>query len=117
MVKIVSAFKDKPHLHTTWWAMRLGLASLLVPPFLGIFASVIRPMLDRVSVNSEAPGIAMGFGGVVFDLVLSISALLVSIKVYKQGERSWVLWLGFVPAVLIALFWIFMIAGELVFPH
>ena len=112
----ISAFKDSPKTKTAWWAMGLGLASLFVPPFLGIFAAVIRPLIDQAT-GSESIGIPIGFGMVVFALALSISALVLGILAYKKGERSWVLWLGFVPAILIGLFWIFMVVGEFVYPH
>ena len=115
--EVISKFKEKPRTKTTWWAMWLGLATLLVGPMLGIFATVLRPMIDRASVNSENTGIAVGFSGGVFGLILSISALAVCIRAYKKGERSWVLWVGFVPAILVGAFWVFMIIGEFIFPH
>jgi len=99
--EIISKFKEKPKTKTAWRAMYLGLATLLIPPFLGIFAAVIRPMIDKISVNSENVGISIGFGVGILALVLSVSALVIGIRAYKKGERSWV----------------FMIIGELIFPH
>lgn len=116
-MQIISVFRSKPKNNSTWWAMFLGLTSFLVPPFLGVFAAVIRPIIDKVGVNNETPGIAMGFVGVILALAISLSALVFSIRAYRQGERSWVLWTGLVPSVLIAFFWIVMIVGELLFPH
>lgn len=113
--RIISRLNEKPKTRIAWWAMGLGIAALLVPPFLGIFASVIRPLIDKAA--GESTGIAMGFGGAALALIISISALVVGIKAYRMGERSWVLWLGYIPALLIAGFWIFMFAGELLFPH
>ena len=113
--EIISRFKEKPKTKTTWRAMYLGLSVLLIPPFLGIFAAVIRPMIDKAS--SENIGVAIGFGAGVFALALSISALVDGILAFKRGERSWVLWVGFVPAILIGVFWIFMVIGEFLFPH
>lgn len=95
--------------------MGLGLATLLVPPILGIFAAVIRPIIDKAT--SENVGAAVGFILIIVVLTLSVSALVVGIRVFKKGERSWVLWVGFVPAILTGAFWIFMIIGEFVFPH
>lgn len=95
--------------------MGLGLATFFISSFLGIFAAVIRPMIDQAS--SENIGAAMGFGAGVFALVLSVAALVAGIRAFRKGERSWVLWVGFVPAILVAAFWIFMVGGKFIFPH
>lgn len=95
--------------------MCLGVCVFFVPFFLGIFAAVIRPMIDKA--GSESIGAMIGFGAGMFALALSVVALVVGIHAFRKGERSWVLWIGFVPAILIGLFWIFMIVGELIFPH
>ena len=95
--------------------MYLGIATLFIPTFLGIFAAVIRPLIDKVS--NESVGRVVGFGVGIFAFVLSVSALVIGILAYRKGERSWVLWVGFVPAILIGAFWIFMIIGEVLIPH
>lgn len=117
--EIISRFKEKPKTKTAWKAMYLGLGSLFIPPALGIFSILIRYITDPVSMEGRTDylGMSMGFGGVILALILSISAMVTSIRAYKMGERSWVMWLGLIPAILIALFWIMMIVGELVFPH
>jgi hypothetical protein len=97
------------------WAMYLGLPMFLIPPFLGIFASIIRPIIDRAS--SEKIGSAIGFGVGIAVFALSISALIVGIRAFKQGERALGFWIGFIPAILAGAFWIFMIIGEFLFPH
>ena len=96
-------------------AMCLGLAAFLTPPFLGIFGAVIRPIIDKAS--SEKTGAAIGFGVGIAVLALAVVAFVISIRAYKQGERALGFWLGFVPAILIGVFWIFMILGEFLFPH
>lgn len=115
--EVISKFKEMPKTKTAWWAMGLGLGTLLVMPILGIFASVIRPMIDPISVNSENTGARIGFGVGVVALIFSISAIVAGVSAFKKGERSWVLWVGFVPAILVGAFWIFMIIGEFIFPH
>jgi hypothetical protein len=115
--EIISKFNEKPKTKMAWRAMYFGLATLLIPQFLGIFAAVIRPMIDRASVNNENVGRTIGFGFGILALILSISALITGICAFRKGERSWVLWVGFVPAILIGAFWVFMIIGEFVFPH
>ena len=113
--KIISKFKEKPKTKTAWWAMGLGLATILGGPLLGIFTTVVRPMIDKAS--SENVGAAIGFSLMIVSLILSVSALVAGILAFKKGERSWVLWVGFVPAILTGAFWVFMIIGEFIFPH
>ena len=99
--EIISKFKEKPKTKIAWWAMGLGLASLLIPQFLGIFVAVVRPIIDKVS--SENVGAVIGFSFGAFALVLSVLALVVGFCAFKKGERSWVFWLGFIPAILIGV--------------
>jgi len=114
-VEAISKFKEKPKTKTAWWVMGLGLSSILIFPFLGIFTAVIRPIIDKTS--SEIVGAVVGFGSMLVALSLLISALVIGVRVFKKGEHSWVLWVGFVPAILVGAFWIFMIIGEFIFPH
>jgi hypothetical protein len=97
------------------WAMWLGLGTLFVFPALGIFGAVIRPMIDNAT--SENTGALFGFAIGIFAMALSISALVIGIRAYRQGERSRGLWVGLIPAILVGAFWVFMIIGEFVFPH
>lgn len=113
--EVISKFKEKPKTKTTWWAMGLGLGTILGSPILGIFTAVIRPMIDKVS--SENVGAAVGFCLMVVLLVLSVAAIIAGVRAFKKGERSWVLWVGFVPAVLNGALWTLMIIGEFIFPH
>ena len=115
--EIISKFKEKPKTATGWRTMYLGLAALLISPFLGIFTAVIRPIIDKESVNGENTRMAMGFGPSILAFVLSILAFITGVNALRKGERSWILWMGFIPAILIGAFWTFMIAGELLFPH
>lgn len=93
----------------------MGLATLLIPPFLGIFSAVIRPIIDKA--GGENIGIPLGLTVALLALIFSICALVASTRAFRAGERSWVLWVGFIPAILIGVFWILMIAGEFLFPH
>ena len=113
--EIISTFKEKPKTKTAWWAMGLGLATILTGPLLSIFVAVFRPMLDKAS--SENVGVAFGFNLGLASLILSICALVTGARAFRKGERSWILWVGFIPAIISGAFWIFMIIGEFVFPH
>ena len=119
--EVISKFKEKPRTKTAWWAMGLGLATIFGGPLLGIFAAFVRPIIDKASMVGRASsgnvGAAMGFGSGVISLILSVSAIITGVRAYKKGERSWVLWAGFVPAILVGAFWVFMIIGEFIFSH
>ena len=111
----ISKFQEKPRTKTAWWAMGLGLGAILGGPILGIFAAVVRPMIDEAS--SENVGAVAGFGTIIVVLILLVSALVTGVRAFRKGERSWVLWVGFIPAILAGAFWVFMIIGEFIFPH
>ena len=114
--EIISKFKEKPRTKTAWWAMWLGLSTVLGGPMLlGIYTAVIRPIID-ITISENA-GQIIGFGSMIVALISLISALVLGIVAFRKGERSWVLWLGFIPAILAGVFWIFMIIGEFIFPH
>jgi hypothetical protein len=99
----------------------MGLSLLLIPPLLGIFAAVIRPMIgQRVLQGKNGEdylGMILGFVLAVAVFALTIFALRTNIRAYKLGERSWVMWLGLVPALLIDAWFVFMIIGEVFIPH
>lgn len=101
--------------------MWLGLSLLLIPPFLGTFAALSQYWSDPESMRDRSGidvlGAGIGFGIVLLSFILIYFALRYSIRTYKQGERSWVVWVGLVSAILIGLFCVMMIAGELLFPH
>ena len=113
--EVISKFKEKPRTKTAWWAMGLGLATILVYPLLGIFIAVIRPMIDKAI--SENVGAAIGFSSIIVSTILLVSALVTSILALRKGERSWVLWVGFVPAILAGAGLVVLIIGEFIFPH
>lgn len=109
--EIVSRFRETPKTTIGRWAMLLGLSLLFIVPLLGIFVSVVRPFID--SVSNESIGAAIGFSIVILFIVVSLSASTAAFISYKKGEQSWGIWVGFIPA----LFFIFMLIGEFVFPH
>jgi hypothetical protein len=113
--EIISQFKEKPKTKVAWWAMYLGLIAIFSGPLAGINAAVVNPWIARVS--GEKLGLAAGFVFVFVILIVAISALVTGTLAYRKGERSWVMWVGLIPAILAAAFWIFMVVGEILFPH
>jgi hypothetical protein len=113
--EIISHFKEKPKNKIAWQAMWLGLSTVLISPTLGIFAAVIRPMIDKAGNGNT--GATFGFILMIALLILAVTALTTCIRAFKKGEHSWVLWVGFVPAILTAATLVLMVVGEFVFPH
>ncbi len=112
---IISHFKDKPKTSTGWWAFGLSLATIMSGPILGISAAVVIPFLGRVA--GEQLSAMVGFTVVVIVFLVYFLALGLSIKAFRQGERSWAVWTALVLSLLETCFWILMIVGEFLFPH
>jgi hypothetical protein len=112
---VISKFREKPKTKTAWWAMGLGLATLLGGPIMGVNAAVIQPMIEASGVKYL--GTAMSLGLIFAVLGIIIAAFVTSMRALRSGERSWVVWVGFAPAILSSAFWVLMVVGEFVFPH
>lgn len=112
---IRSKFKDIPKTKIGWWALGLGLVSVLSGPLTGLYSSVIRPLLSSLWGESRSGAFGINLG--LFSLVVSVAAVTLGGIALRKGERSWVVWLGFIPALLSLVFWLTMIVGELIFPQ
>jgi hypothetical protein len=113
--KIISEVKDNPKTRIGWWAFYLSIFTIAGGPILGVFAAVISPLLQRTL--SEKTGSIIGFSLGIVVILIFIITLILSIVAFKKGERSWAVWTALILSILEACFWVFMIVGELVFPH
>ncbi|MCX6646518.1 MAG: hypothetical protein NTY09_09195 [bacterium] len=113
--EIISKFREKPKTKTAWWAMWLGLATIFVFLMLGIYGAFIIHII--INTSSENTGSGIGFWLGFLAIILSVSALIVSILAYDKGERSWVLWVGFIPAIMIGASLFFMVIANFYLPH
>lgn len=98
------AFKKKPKFAITWWAMALGILALLELPLFGLYSLVTRRM------GAVEFGPIIGIAGII----LTTAATVLGFIAIKKGERSWVLWLGFGPGLLLAAFWVLMLIAEII---
>ena len=107
---VISTFKEKPKTKIAWWAMGLGLATLIGVPLVSILTAVILPALavELTDDISRALGVSLG----VFSLLAGVAAVVTGIIALRKGERSWALWLGFVLAILTLLVWGLMILSD-----
>ncbi|MCX6810779.1 MAG: hypothetical protein NTY30_03580 [Candidatus Berkelbacteria bacterium] len=101
---IISHFKEKPKTKIAWWAFASGLAAVLEIPFMALLSSYIH--------KSTGTSINQSIG--IVGIALTIAALITGTIAYRKAERSWVLWLGFGPALLLGLFWLVMIIAEII---
>jgi len=96
--------KKKPQLSITWWAMALGLIALLEFPLLGLYSFISKTM------GAVELGPSVGFAGIIITTV----AVTLGVISFKRGERSWILWLGFGPALVLSAFWLIMLIAEII---
>lgn len=103
-MKTIEITKKTPKTWVAWLAMVLGLMAALEIPALGLYSKIS----SQAGVAQSGPGI--GFAGIL----LTACALITGLVAYRKGERSWVLWVGLTPALLLGVFWAIMIVAEIV---
>lgn len=113
--QIISTFKQTPKTKVGWAAFFLSVISILSGPILGISAAFIVPSVSEAS--SEVIGQLFGSSMIIILFGIIIAMTIFSIKAYRTGERSWAVILALVLSALSCLFWVFMLVGEIVFPH
>uniref|UniRef100_A0A7C4XV67 DUF4064 domain-containing protein n=1 Tax=candidate division WWE3 bacterium TaxID=2053526 RepID=A0A7C4XV67_UNCKA len=113
--EIASSFEQGPSSGMGWWAFSLSLVAFLSGPLLGIFASVVRPVLDVAT--SENIGQVFGFLFGVLILATIVASFALSLISFQKGERSWAVWFALVVSSLAVCFLLFMLIGEFAFPH
>lgn len=113
--EIISEFSEKPKTRTGWRAMWLGIASFVVIPLLGLYAAFVSPLLAETLDGMIIQIISFSVG--ILAILTSFSAVFTGVHAIIKGERSWLVWLGLAPALLVMLFWLFMIIGELVYQY
>ena len=104
MSEIISKFNEKPKTKLAWWSMWLGLSTIIIGRIVGSFISYLRPIIDE-SVNYNIRVLFEISLGLVINIYIFF-VFIICIRAFKKGERSWVLWVGFIPAIfaLITLF-------------
>jgi len=112
--QIISKFFELPKTKTTWWAFGLGLTLLL-----GVIMFIM-VLADHPSSKDDL-GIFASKLILIFivEVIVFIPNLISGIRSYKKGERSFVLWIGLIPAIIVgailSLAIIYTIIGELLF--
>lgn len=91
---IISKPTELPKTKIAWWALILGLGPVLI---FGIIKA-LSPILTKLD---ESVGLIIAYGAVFFPIILTLSAIIASICAFIKGERSWVVWVGFIYAIIV----------------
>jgi hypothetical protein len=104
---IGSTFKQLPRSKLAWWSV--GLAAVYLLLALGDMV-IIMLVSKGVNIPTGGPIISFGFLLILSGLAAGITGI---IAVKRNHERSWLTWLAILPGV----FMVFLLLGELIFPH
>ena len=110
-IKVISKFNERPKTRLAWWVLGLGMGMLLIELILGLFTSLIRPLLIDAGSPAGSPAFGIGLGGIANALCLG--TLVTGLLTLRRGERSWVVWLGLLPALLFVL----LLIADFLFAH
>lgn len=83
--------------------MFFGLLSILEFPLLLLYSAISK----RSGATQFGPNIGL------VGITVTFMALVFGTVVYRKGERSWVLWLGYIPAILLGGFWLILLVAEI----
>lgn len=100
----------------------------------GILIGVLLVTLSARATASTCGWITLGFGLVTAaaltgglmpgarlllpaSISLSVATVIMAVTSLVRGRRHWAVWVGMVLGLLGAGFWLFFIAGELLYPH
>ena len=110
----MSKFAEKPRLHISWWTMGIGLSALISIPLVILFGLSTGPL--PIERHGAFNWYGVTWGSIFLLLIaLTLAGIITGAIALHRGERSWVVWLGWVPSVLLGIFWLFMLIGTLVF--
>lgn len=114
--QIISKFRETSKTKAGKWAFGLSIVAILSGPILGVSAAVIVPLINDLA-NSELIGQIVGFTVMAMTVTILVSTFALSIRAFTRGERSWQVWLALGFSIASVCFLIFLIVGELLFPH
>ncbi len=99
-------FLSLPATRLGWWAVGLAAAPLLLP----VLTFVVNLLVNELTGGLQT---AVGVSGLLMVVCGIAGGVTALIAVLRRRERSILLWF----AMLIGLFFLFLIAGEFIVPH
>ncbi|MFA6027665.1 MAG: hypothetical protein WC752_01955 [Patescibacteria group bacterium] len=97
--QIIGKFKEEPRTTIAWLAIGLGLVA-----WFGVIVSIIvQAILSQP--DNEKICLIIGIIFMAFAIICDLSSVITGIIALKKGERSWLLWAVFIPAILLCCFW------------
>lgn len=106
MKTVSNPFGDKPHTRLGWWAVWLA-AAFVVMFLINSFAFM------PTSGNAPWRHVILPFYGITMLACGLASGITGWIAVIRNHERSWLVLLTLLPGLWV----VFMLVGELLFPH
>lgn len=102
--KICSKFEEMPKLKLTW--LFLSLSSVLIFGIVFLFIQAFTPIKAISGTNPYSAVYSLASKLIVIaiiEIIIFIPSLVLGICAYKKGERSWFLWIGFLPVIMISI--------------
>lgn len=109
--QILSRFNELPKLKTTWLTLVFSIITILLT-----LSHLLSP-LDSISIDHKITATEILISKIIrysSFFVPLILAFIFGLISQKKGERSWVLWLGLLPAIFL-LIWALLIYLSLIF--
>ncbi len=99
-----SKFKELPKLSTTWKIFYYGFSVILLNIFIKVYYFLFPISIDQSIGGSMGKFYWFNLIGpfcFLVELFFLIYAIQIGINSFKKGERSWILWLGFLHILII----------------
>jgi hypothetical protein len=102
--QIISKFKGLPKLKISWWVFGLSIVFIFV---LYIFISMLMgPINSPIGLRKEEVvmyDVRRLIRVLILEIIIFIPSLILYIRAFKKGERSWILLIGALPTIIIGL--------------
>lgn len=92
-----------------WTALGVGAAALLL-----VTAGLVAPAIAPAGAIPATVVRALPAG---YSILLAVTGAFAAVGALAKGDRHWVAWVALVVTALPALFWVWFIGAELLFPH
>ncbi len=103
--QIISKFKELPKIKISWLALSLAIILIIGIIKFIIFLSV---PIELILGSTESPYVGKVLHEHIYfsliNFIIFIPTLILVINSYRKGERSWVLWIVYLPLIILPIF-------------